>query len=132
MAHRERSLTHPIRERHSSSSFHVLGPADFISTFFHKDRIWPMKDDASPLEGWDYYEYIKFAPKATSDVIGSFFFFLRDTLLRFCERIKDTDISFRLFNVDARELPDYLSKEESQFDRIEVSISLLLTTLASI
>ena len=132
MAHRERNLTHLIRERHSSSSFDVRGPADFISTFFHKDLIWPMRDDASPLEGWDYYEYIKFAPKATNDVMGSFFFFLRDTLLRFCERIKDIDICFRLFNVDARELPDYLSTEESQFDRIEVGISLLLTTLASI
>ena len=132
MARRERSLTHPIRERHSSSSFHVRGPADFISTFFHTDRIWPMKDDASPLEGWDYYKYIKFAPKATNDVMGSFFFFLRDTLLRFCKRIKDINICFRLFNVDARKLPDHLNMEESQFDRIEVRISLLLTTLKSI
>ena len=91
-----------------------------------------MKDDASPLEGWDYYEYIKFAPKATNNVMGSFFFFLRDRLLRFCERIKDIDICFQLFNVDARELPDHLSTKESQFDRIEVGISLLLTTLESI
>ena len=90
-----------------------------------------MRDDASPLEGWDYYEYIRFAPKATNDVMGSFFFFLRDALLRFCRRIKDINIHFRLFNVDARELRDYLSTEESQFDRIEVGISFLLTLLAS-
>ena len=85
----------------SSSSFHVRGLADFISTFFHKDQVWPIKDDASPLEGWDYHEYIRFAPKATNNVIGSLFFFLQDALLRFYKRIKDIDIHFRLFNVDA-------------------------------
>jgi hypothetical protein len=79
-----------------------------------------MKDNASPLEGWDYYEYIKFAPKATNDVVGSFFFFLRDRLSRFCSRIKDTDIHFRLSNVDALELSDHLGADESQFDHIEV------------
>jgi hypothetical protein len=115
----------------SSSSFHVYGPADFISTFFYKDRVWPIRDDASPFEGWDYYKYIRFALKATNDVTGSFFFFLRDALLRFCKRIKDIDIHFRLFNVDARELPDHLNTEESQFDRIEVGISFSLTLLAS-
>lgn len=83
-----------------------------------------MKDDASPLGGWEYDEYIKFSPKATNDLLGSLFFFLRDTLLRFCKRVKDLDIDFRLFNVDARELPTYLSSEESQFDRIEVSFAL--------
>jgi hypothetical protein len=90
-----------------------------------------MKYDASPLEGWDYHEYIRFAPKATNDFMDGFFFFLRDTLLRFCNRIKDIDIHFRLFNVDARELPDHLGTEESQFDYIEVGISVLLTFLAS-
>lgn len=82
-----------------------------------------MKDDACPFQGWDYDEYVRFAPKATNDVVGSLFFFLRDTLLRFCRRIKNIDIHFRLFNVDAQELPDYLSTEESQFDRIEVDMS---------
>jgi hypothetical protein len=85
-----------------------------------------MRDDASPLEGWDYHEYIKFAPKATNDVMGSLFFFLRDTLLRFCHRIEDLNIHFRLLNVDARELPDHLSTEESQFDRIEVGYKFSL------
>jgi hypothetical protein len=80
-----------------------------------------MKDNASPLGGWDYDEYIKFSPKATNDLLGSLFFFLRETLSRFCKRVKDLDIDFRLFNVDARELPTYLISEESQFDRIEVS-----------
>jgi len=86
-----------------------------------------MKDDASPLEGWNYYEYIRFASKATSDVMGSFFYFLSDTFLQFCKRTKDVDIHFRLFNVDARELPNYLDTEESQFDCIEVGIEFLVT-----
>ncbi|KAH6612355.1 hypothetical protein C7974DRAFT_466782 [Boeremia exigua] len=89
-------------------------------SFFHEDRTWPMMDDASPLDGWNYHEYIKFAPRASNDIMGSFFFFLRDTLLCFCKRIEDIDIHFQLFNVDARELPRYLSTEES-FDCIEVS-----------
>jgi hypothetical protein len=94
-----------------------------------------MKDDVSPLKGWDYHEYIRFAPKATNNVIGSFFFFLRDMLLCFCKRIKDINIYFRLFNIDARELPDHLSIEESQFDYIEVDITkrfLLVLELSKI
>lgn len=78
-----------------------------------------MQDDASPLEGWDYNEFIKFVPKASNDVMGGFFFFLGDTLSRFCKRVKDTDIHLSLFNVDARELPSYLSME-NPFDCIEV------------
>jgi len=89
-----------------------------------------MRDEASPFEGWDYHEYIRFAPRATNDVMGSLFFFLRHTLLRFCQRIKDLNIHFRLFNIDARELPDHFSTEESLFDRIEVRKSFLLNLLA--
>jgi hypothetical protein len=80
-----------------------------------------MQDDACPLQGWDYDEYMKFASKATNDVMGSFFFFLRDTLLSFCKRIRGIDMHFRLFNVDARVLPSYLSTEESRFDCVEVN-----------
>lgn len=86
-----------------------------------------MKDDASPLEGWDYDEYIKFAPKAANDVMGSFFFFLRDMFLRFCKRLKDIDVHFRLFNVDAQELPNYVGMKECCFDCIEVDMIPLLT-----
>lgn len=89
-----------------------------------------MKDDASPLEGWDYYEYRKFAPKASNDVMGSFYFFLRDMLSRFCNRVRDIDVHFQLFNVDVRELPRHLSTQESQFDRIEVSNSEALSYIS--
>ncbi|KAH8681939.1 hypothetical protein BX600DRAFT_429841 [Xylariales sp. PMI_506] len=90
-------------------------------TFFHGDDVWPMKDDAGPLEGWNHYEYIRFASRATNDIIGSLFFFLRDMLSRFCNRMKDANIHFTLFNVDAQELPRHLNIRESQFDCIEVS-----------
>lgn len=80
-----------------------------------------MQDDACPLQGWDYDEYMKFASKATNDVMGCFFFFMRDTLLSFCNRIRDIDVHFRLFSVDARELPAHLSADEYPFDRIEVN-----------
>ncbi|OAL42700.1 hypothetical protein IQ07DRAFT_525646 [Pyrenochaeta sp. DS3sAY3a] len=79
-----------------------------------------MPDEASPLEGWDYDEYIRYTPAASCDVIGSLFYFLRDMLLRFCERIMDTSIRFSLLNVDARELPTYLGAK-SNFDRIDIS-----------
>ena len=90
-----------------------------------------MKDDASPLEGWDHHDYRIFAPKASNDVMGSFYLFLRDMLSRFCNRIKEIDIHFQLFNIDAQELPRYLSTEGSQFDHIEVSISTLSESLVS-
>jgi hypothetical protein len=109
-------------------SSHVRSQVDSVSTFFHEDRIWPMQDDACPLQGWDYNEYMKFASKAANDVMGSFFFFLRDTLLSFCNRIRGIDMHIRLFNVDARVLPGYLSTEESRFDCVEVSISLVSTS----
>ena len=80
-----------------------------------------MVDEASPFLGWDCEEYLKFSPKASNDVLGSFYFFLRHTLLRFCRRIKELDIHFHLSNIDARILPAYLSAEDPRlFDRIEV------------
>lgn len=98
----------------------VRSQADLISTFFDKNKVWPMLDDACPLQGWDYNEYMQFAPKARNDVMGSFFFFLRHTFLRFCRRIRNVNVQFQLFNVDARELHCHVSKY--RFDCIEVGI----------
>lgn len=80
-----------------------------------------MKDDADPLDGWSYNEYIAHATSAKNDVYGAFFNFLRSLLLDFCRQVKTNKISFRLFAVDATKLPDYLG--DTQFDRIEVSAS---------
>ncbi|MCJ1422110.1 Serine active site containing protein 1 [Xylographa parallela] len=115
------------RRRHSFAAWRVKRE----NRRTQPDLVWPMKDDASPLEGWDYHDYRIFAPKSSNDVMGSFFLFLRDTLSRFCNRIKEIDFHFQLFNIDARELPKYLSTEESQFDRIEASISTFSESLVS-
>ncbi|OAG01059.1 uncharacterized protein CC84DRAFT_1101145, partial [Paraphaeosphaeria sporulosa] len=87
-------------------------------TFF-ADQTWPMKDDADPLDGWSYVEYMKFAPIAKNDAYGAFFFYLRHLLLAFCKRIRIFTISFQLLATDAVDLPNYLT--DIKFDRIEVS-----------
>ncbi|KAL5395027.1 hypothetical protein PMIN03_013038 [Paraphaeosphaeria minitans] len=78
-----------------------------------------MKDDADPLDGWSYNEYMKFAPIAKSDAYGAFFFYLKHLLLTFCKRIRLFTISFQLLATDAVDLPNYLT--DIKFDRIEVS-----------
>ena len=80
-----------------------------------------MKDSASPLGGRDSAEYLQFAPAAKNDLLGSLFYFLRNIFSRFCQRLKDLDIHFRLLSVDARELLLHLGEEQSQFDSIEAS-----------
>ncbi|KAF9733843.1 hypothetical protein PMIN04_012859 [Paraphaeosphaeria minitans] len=87
-------------------------------TFF-TEQTWPMKDDADPLDGWSYNEYMKFAPIAKSDAYGAFFFYLKHLLLTFCKRIRLFTISFQLLATDAVDLPNYLT--DIKFDRIEVS-----------
>ena len=83
-----------------------------------------MVDEASPFLGWDCEEYLKFSPKASNDVLGSFYFFLRHTLLRFCRRIKELDIHFHLSNIDARVLPAYLSARTLGFSIASRYVSL--------
>ncbi|KAF2281297.1 uncharacterized protein EI97DRAFT_25631 [Westerdykella ornata] len=90
-------------------------------TFFQKPGVWPMKDDADPLRGWLHTDYLPYAPIAKADVYGSLFFFLGDLLLKFCKRVRNTRLSFQLYNVDVRELPSYLRQDgRKAFDRIEV------------
>jgi len=79
-----------------------------------------MKDDADPLDGWSYNEYIKCVPAAKNDVYGALFFYLRDMLLVFCKRARSYKMTFRLLAVNAVTLPAYL--EDIKFDRIEVCL----------
>ncbi|KAI5866987.1 hypothetical protein GGS23DRAFT_299667 [Durotheca rogersii] len=89
-------------------------------TIFRDTTIWPMKDDADPISGWDIAEVMKvrYGP-ATNDIYGKICSFIRDVLLRFHQRLKNLDLSFELFNVDARDLSNYTGSR--LFDRIEVS-----------
>jgi hypothetical protein len=80
--------------------------------------MWPMKDDADPLDGWSHDDYIKYVPTAKNDVYGAFFFYLRDMLLAFCKRIRSFKMAFQLLAIDAIHLPKYIN--DAKFDRIEV------------
>lgn len=86
-------------------------------TFF-QGRLWPMKDNADPLDGWTRAEYMKCAPAAKDDIYGALFFYLRDVLREFCTRVRSFRVSFQLLAVDATVLPAHL--ESLRFDRIEV------------
>jgi hypothetical protein len=82
-----------------------------------------MKDDASPRDGWLFDEYIKNAPAAKADEFGAIFFHIRELLLKFCSRLRSSNISFRLLNMDARDIGDSL--DDMKFDRIEVRYALI-------
>jgi hypothetical protein len=82
-----------------------------------------MKDNASPRDGWLFDEYIKDAPPAKADEVGAIFFHVRDLLVKFCSRLRSSNVSFLLFNMDARDLEPYL--HDMEFDRIEVSTAHL-------
>ena len=86
--------------------------------------MWPMKDDANPLGGWAYGDALKYMTAANNDVYGGLFYYIRELLLKFCNIIKNGKVAFRLFCLDATELPGHLGKSgdnEMLFDRIEVS-----------
>ncbi|KAF3032330.1 hypothetical protein E8E12_003854 [Didymella heteroderae] len=80
---------------------------------------WSMKDNASPRDGWLFDEYMENAPAAKADEFGAIFFHIRWLLLEFCSRLRSSNISFRLFNMDARDIGCYLG--DMKFDRIEIS-----------
>lgn len=84
-----------------------------------------MNDAADPLDGWAFDEYIKHATIAKHDVYGAFFFFLRDTLLQFCKRVRNSKTAFHIFAVDAIEIRTYFREQglnDILFDRIEVNL----------
>ncbi|KAF2869222.1 hypothetical protein BDV95DRAFT_499175 [Massariosphaeria phaeospora] len=88
-------------------------------TLFQNPKVWPMRDDASPLAGWEYKEHIRWAPMAVNDVTGSLFFYIKDVLLHFCQRVHKPGIHFGLHCVNATVLPSHL-KNHRAFDRIEI------------
>lgn len=82
-----------------------------------------MKDNASPRDGWLFDEYMENAPAAKADEFGAIFFHIRGLLLKFCSRLRSSNISFQLFNMDARDIGRYL--DDIKFDRIEVRQALI-------
>jgi hypothetical protein len=68
---------------------------------------------------------MKSVPAAKADEFGAIFFHIRELLLEFCRQLRSSNISFRMFNVDARDIVCYL--DGLKFDRIEVSIAIILS-----
>ncbi|KAF5854000.1 hypothetical protein GGP41_006766 [Bipolaris sorokiniana] len=97
----------------STTDFDTPNP----TLFFQND--WLMNDDASPRGGWLFDEYLEDAPAAKADEFGAIFFHIRGLLCRFCSRLRSSNISFRLFNMDAQDIGPYL--DDMKFDRIEIS-----------
>lgn len=91
-------------------------------TIFQTADVWPMKDNADPLCGWPAEEVAQtLSGAATADIYGKLFYYLRSLFRTFLARVSNSKVSFQLFQVDAADLPDYLSGES--FSRIEASIS---------
>lgn len=79
-----------------------------------------MKDNADPLHGWCSKEVAQTSSgAATADIYGKLFYYLRAVLRTFLVRLRNSNVSFQLYEVDAVDLPAYLGSEA--FSRIEAS-----------
>ena len=89
-----------------------------------------MMDSADPFQGWSVNSGFQKLPPAKNDLYGGLSFYIQDTLLQFCNRIRNLNVNFQLVQHDARVLPDVLSQYrmgKDCFDRIEVRYSSFLT-----
>lgn len=85
-----------------------------------------MLDSADPLNGWSLKEVEQCSSgPATADIYGKLFYHVRAVLRAFLVRLSGLQVSFRLFQMDAADLTDYL--ESGSFSRIEVRICLELS-----
>ncbi|KAF9543453.1 hypothetical protein CPC08DRAFT_823704 [Agrocybe pediades] len=100
---------------------------------FSPEGKWLQDDLASPLDSWSIVDVIAAGRRhgaQDSDLYGCLYFYMSEQLRSFADRIKKFRISFKMFNMDARELAHNLSsgmyaKEGKpkgfSFDRVEVS-----------
>lgn len=78
-----------------------------------------MHDNANPLHGWSSKEVEDSSSgPASADIYGKLFYYVRAVLRAFLLRLLGLQVSFRLFQVDASDLPDHL--KDASFNRIEV------------
>ena len=88
-----------------------------------------MPDSADPLEGWTYKDVLAtYSGPASSDIYGKLYYYIKDILRSFHRRLSTLDCNIQLFNIDARELPNYLQKDS--FARVDVRIKFLHWLLA--
>lgn len=78
-----------------------------------------MHDNADPLNGWSSKDVEECSSgPATADIYGKLFYHIRAVLRAFLLRFSGLQVNFRLLQLDASDLPNYL--ERGSFSRIEV------------
>ncbi|KAL4973168.1 hypothetical protein BDW66DRAFT_168860 [Aspergillus desertorum] len=78
-------------------------------TIYRNSTTWPMPDNADPRHGWPAEEIERTSTgRATADIYGKLFFYLRRTISSFLTRLSSLNASFKLL-------------QESSFSRIDVS-----------
>lgn len=88
-------------------------------TFFQTTGTWQMYDNADPLHGWSLMDVEDSSNgPAAADIYSKLFYHVRAVLRAFLLRLSGLQVSFRLFQVDASDLPNHL--EDGSFSRIEV------------
>jgi hypothetical protein len=89
----------------------------------------PMTMECEPHLGWSHKDILKGANKITVDYHGGQYFMLHDILLKFCQHMKAFNVEFRIYNINARNMPTRLANMKENiglFDRIEVSTECVL------
>lgn len=78
-----------------------------------------MADNADPLHGWSSKEVEDSSSgPAIADIYGKLYYHVHAVLRGFILSLSSLQVSFRLFQMDASDLPNYL--ESGAFNRIEV------------
>ncbi|CAG8470350.1 20392_t:CDS:2 [Cetraspora pellucida] len=102
--------------------FGALDAHHNVPNRFIIDRMfgWTMADNSDPLNGWNISEIAKVkCGTANDDFYGKFFFYLREQLENFTDRLQKLSINFDLYDGDALELGKKLKGR--LFDRIYVT-----------
>lgn len=81
-----------------------------------------MPDSADPLDGWKLSEVLEESHHAKDNLYGLLYLYVRQHLLKFCERLHNLTLDVSLFCMDALNLPSRLEElhDEKRYDRIEV------------
>ncbi|KAI1764418.1 hypothetical protein GGR53DRAFT_322938 [Hypoxylon sp. FL1150] len=97
---------------HPRHGFNIPNP-----TIYQAAESWPLTDQADPLAGWIDSE-VRAAPwKASADLYGKLYIYLRGVLSAFIRKISTGKVHFQLFNVPGKDLEPCMTP--STCDRIE-------------
>ncbi|OBT66458.1 hypothetical protein VE03_03695 [Pseudogymnoascus sp. 23342-1-I1] len=99
---------------HPRTAFNVPNP-----TLFSNSKSWLMSDKADPSAGWPTFDVKQTSSPAAEDWYGKLFVFLHKVLKNFLGHLKETRVSFDIYNVDAKDLP--LNLKQGIYSRIEVA-----------